>query len=51
MLKEEFGFDFEIKRGRDKDTYSYMRKYKFAHDFVKVLILPPYENFSEEVID
>ena len=51
MLKEEFGFDYEIKRGVDKDTYSYLRKFKFAHDFVKVLILPPYENLTEETID
>ena len=50
MLKEEYGFDYEIIRGKDKDTYSYWSRYKFAHDFVKVLILPPYAEFSEEAI-
>ena len=51
MLASEFNYDYEIKRERDKDTYSMWTKYKFAHDFVKVLILPPYENFTEDEIN
>ena len=42
LLSTKFGFDHEIRRGKDRDTYSYWQKYEFAHKSIKVHILPPY---------
>lgn len=50
MLKTRFGCDYEIKRHRDKDTYSYWQKYEFAHKNIKVKILPPYKQLTLETM-
>ena len=50
ILKDEYGCDYEIKREKEKSSYSYWQKYKFEHSFVKVFILPNYSNFTEDEV-
>ena len=50
-MKEEYGFDYEIIRGKDQDSYSTWTKYKFAHDGIKVFVLPPYKAINAESIE
>ena len=50
MLKSRFGYDYELKRPKDKDTYSYWQKYEFAHKHIRIHILPPYSQLTHEAL-
>ena len=53
LIKDEFGCDFELQRGKDPNARSYFGPvFKiFARDFFRVMLVPPLSQLTQENID
>ena len=50
IIQKEFG-GLEILREKDKNNFSYFNpKYKYKHEFLRLFILPPWDEFDTDLI-